>query len=115
MTFIALLMVIAAGSVRNGAQNRLVQSGFAGAQPFTWCCGIAGPCHLLIILGDFVADVSTTHGAGTEATMPAPCALSAVELCEFGRTPAIAAIPTRLANMTDSAAAAINGWIRLEV
>jgi hypothetical protein len=34
-------------------------------------------------------------------------------LCEFGSRPAMAAVPTRLTTMTETAAPAISGWIRV--
>jgi hypothetical protein len=54
-------------------------------------------------------------GVGTGATVSVLCALSSTELCEFGKTSVIAAIPTRLTKVTDTAAAAIKGWIRLKI
>ena len=55
------------------------------------------------------------NGVGTEAAKLVLGALSAAELCDFGRMSVMAAIPTRLTSVTDTAAAANKGWIRFEV
>lgn len=48
-------------------------------------------------------------GVGTEATAPVLGALSAAELCDFGRTSVMAAMPTRQTSVTDTAATANKG------
>ena len=59
--------------------------------------------------------VSGERGIGLDdvAANGAIAATGVPVLCEFGRMPVIAATPIRLTRTTDTAAAAMSGWIRL--